>query len=324
MARPLDFETPVSRPVVVFINGEYWGLYYLKERPDAQYIADHYGCNKEEVNVIESWNGKTAYGSNGNYVEMMTWLGHADCSNDSVYQRVCRYIDIDSFIDYYCFQLFVANSDWPANNMRCWQAYDGKWRWIFFDGDYCLNSFQPMLYSTIINEENRDVSVLLFTRLLANADFRNRFYHRFGTLLTHELNSSETLRIFHSCYGDIENEVEAHFRRFGLVDYRNRFDFETRFVDIFLSIRMVSAASMVYTLFYYNNWEYLGSKSAEHVHFYPVEGERPTFLFRMARQFEDWGYVSAYFSYERFRIWNDFKESSFYQFIKRTKNDVLH
>lgn len=315
----LNFEIPASRPVVVFLNGEYWGLYFLKERPDDQYIADHFGYNKEDVNIIESWSGVAAKGNNEGFLRMMRWVMQADMTNDSVYQLACQIIDMDCFIDYYCFQLFVANTDWPDNNMRCWQAQDGKWRWIFFDGGSCFNSFPQMLYFTIFSEENQDVSTYLFTKLLTNACFREQFYQRYGTLLTNEFYTKKTHRLSDLFFNSIEDEIAAHYHRFGPVDYGDQFDFQVALLDDFLKIRIVGAAAMIYNLYYFNNWEYKGSKSGKHVRFYKSGGKRPVFLFRMAKQFKDWRYVSAYFSYERFRIRRDFKESSFHRNLKSVK-----
>ena len=308
IAKVLDMEVPASRPVVVFLNGEYWGLYFLKERPDARYIADHFGCNKNEVNVIESWFGDVTNGTSDSFQMMMEWMRQANLANDAEYQRARQMIDVDCFIDYYCFQMFVNNQDWPDNNMRCWQANDGKWRWIFFDGDYCLTSYRGVYYKTIGNENDKEASHLLLARLLDNENFRNQFYQRFATLLTHEFHSKRTQKIFKSCLRSIEEEIPAQYHRFGLEDYREQFDLQADFLSDFLDIRFVSAASMLYKLFYYNNWEYTDSKSEKNVRFYEINGKRPTFMIRMARQLKDWQYVWAYFRYERFRIKNEIKE----------------
>lgn len=314
----LDFEIPASRPVVLFLNGEYWGLYFLKERPDDRYIEDHFGYNREVVNIIESWSGVVAKGSNDGFLRMMRWVMQADIANDSVYQQVCQIIDMECFIDYYCFQLFVANADWPDNNMRCWQAQEGKWRWIFFDGGYCMASYRPMLSCTLFNDENKDVSTFLFSKLLTNACFREQFYQRFGTLLVNDFYSKETHKCFHLILESIEDEIDPNFRRFGLVDYESQYDFQVDFMDDFLTIRIASAAAMIYNLYYRNGWEYKGSRSEKQVRFYEMGGKRPTFLFRMAKQFKDWRYVSAYFSYEWFRIRRDFQES-LHRNLKRVK-----
>lgn len=319
IAKSLNFETLGTRLIILYINGEYWGLYYLKERPDDHYIADHYGCNHNNVNIIESWSGQVAKGDNKNYIQTMEWIIHADLTDNKLYAKVCQLIDIDCFIDYYCFQLFTSNADWPDNNMRCWQANEGKWRWIFFDGDFCLADYRKMLLVTLLNEDNKDVSTLLFTKLLSNEQFRDHFYQRFGTLLTHDLHPKNTQKFFKSSLNEIDKELDNHFQRFGISD-KDGFDFQMRFLDEFLSYRMVSAAAMIYQLYYYNGWEYHLSLNRKQVQFtYDPQSQKPTFLFRMAKQFRDWKYVKMYFSYRRHYFVQDIKESKLYRYLKGKK-----
>jgi hypothetical protein len=320
IANSLNFENPQSRPVILFLNGEYWGLYYLKEKPDAQFIADQFGMNKENIDIIESWSGTIADGDNQDFIKMMQWFMKSDLTNDNEYQRACSLIDVDCFIDYYCFQLFTANGDWPSNNMRCWQADNGKWRWIFFDGDECLNSYPNMLANTIINKENTDISTLVFSKLLNNEDFRDRFYARFGHLLTNEFHPKHTKEYYYSCAKSVENEIDAQFSRFGYQNLKDKYEFQLRFTEIFLSYRMVSAASMVYRLYFYNGWTFNNSATSSQKQFkYNPDSRRPTFLLRMARQFKDWKYVRMYFAYERSRIHNEMKTSKLRQSMKHSR-----
>lgn len=320
IAQSLNFKTPQSRPVVVFLNGEYWGLYFLKERPNERYIADHFGLNKENINIIESWSGIPSCGNNESFINMMKWFLHADLSKTEEYIKAQQLIDIECFIDYYCFQLFTANSDWPNNNMRCWQANDGKWRWIFFDGDCTMSEYPNMLASTLYHKENKDASTLVFTKLFGNEDFRNQFYERFGKLLTHELYPKNTKDYLYDLINDIDDELDSHFNRFGYLYQIEKFDFKTQFMDDFLSYRMVSAAAMVYRLYYHNGWRYTNSKSSSQITFkYKANKHRPVFLLNMARQFKDWKFAKCFFAYERHRTIYNMKTSKLYKSIKTTK-----
>lgn len=323
IASSLNFEKSESRPVILFLNGEYWGLYYLKERPDDQFISDHFGYDKEDVNVIESWDGKVANGHNEDFINMMRWFLRADLSNPDEYKHACNLIDIDCFIDYYCFQLFVSNYDWPSNNMRCWQTKGGKWRWIFFDGDACLTSFTNMLANTIINVENMDYSALVFTKLLMNEDFRDCFYERFGHLLTHEFDYKHTKEYFSSCMTDIETESDSHFARFSTMGQKEGFISIAHDYDEFLSIRMVGAAAMVYQFYCINNWRYNNSKARSQKTFKYDKNDKsnikPTFLLRMALQFRDWRYVNRYYNYLHFLKQKGDDPSTIHRYLKKTK-----
>ena len=320
IANALNFESPESRAVVLYINGEYWGIYYLKERPNDHYIADYFGYNKNDINVIDHWEGHAANGSNANFVQLMQWLKKADLSNHEEYDKLCKLIDIDCLIDYFCFQLFIANDDWPHNNMRCWQKGDGKWRWIFFDGDFSFDN-QKMLSKVVYNKENQDISTLLFTKLISNEDFRDLFYKRHGEMIVNELAYNSTHPFVENCFDEIHDEINAHCNRFmtasNLENYE-RMKFDT---DNFFSFRAINSAAMIYQFYYHNNWVYRLSKSKSQVKFKPQNNpNRPSFLLRMARQFHDWTYVRLFWSYERIKIRERISASKIVQYIKKKRN----
>ena len=133
-------------------------------------------------------------------------------------------------------------------------------------------------------------------------------------MLTHEFDSKITKVYFNECIAAISTEMEHHYQRFGFtVNLTNYF-------DVFLSYRMVSAASMIYSLYYYNNWRYSKSKVSSQATFkYRPNSHSPVFLFRMARQFKNWKFVKYYFAYEPFRLYYNMKTSKLYKSIKTTK-----
>ena len=75
---------------------------------------------------------------------------------------------------------------------------------------------------------------------------------------------------------------------------------------------------MMYSLFYFNNWEFRESASASQSRFkFDPNQPKPTFLLRMARQFKDWKYVKLYYKYEHLRIKAKWKSSRLFKAIKR-------
>jgi len=320
IANRLNFESPESRPVVVYINGEYWGLYYLKERPNDRYIADYYGYDKDDINIIEHWDGHAADGNNKNFLNLMQWLKKADLTDDAQYDSICKLIDIDCFIDYYCFQLYIENDDWPHNNMRCWQNGNGKWRWISFDCDLCFDN-PNMLSKVIFNLENQDISTVLFSKLLSNANFRDQFYKRHGELIINELSYNSIHPYIVENLEATQGEIASHCKRF--VCSRNPDDYEQYMnsIDQFFSFRTINSAAMIYQLYYHNNWTYRLSNSKKQAQFkFTPNSKRPTFLLRMARQFGDWSYVKLYFSYERIKFRERISASKFVQYLKKKRN----
>ena len=217
VARQLDVEVLGTRAVVVFLNGEYWGIYYLEEATDERYIEDHYGFNPDSCNIIKNWNTLDS-GDDTAWQELYDWVESADLSLAEDYDYLCSKIDMHNFIDYLVFELYSSNVDWPANNVRCWQAGDRKWRWMFFDGDGCF--FRDWdVFANIIDTSNNlgpsnATSTLFFRRLLKNRDFKEQFHSRFEDLMLHKLNYSHTAPVLAALREEIEEEVHNQSFRF--------------------------------------------------------------------------------------------------------------
>ncbi len=220
IASQLNMEALASRPVVTFLNGEYWGIYYIHERPDERYLEDHFGVDIDQVNIISSWNADTACGTNEHFLEFFHWMENADLKTSDAYAFVKTRMDVANFIDNQIFELFSENTDWPANNMRCWQLGDGKLRWFFYDGDACLywNTFNAFENSVYVGDEwwpSSTQSTLFFRKLLENDDFCHEFYYRFHELLNTVFSYSNTGPMFETIKNTLASEIPFQSARFG-------------------------------------------------------------------------------------------------------------
>jgi len=245
IARRLNLDCLASRPMVLYLNGEYWGIYYLQEKPDERYLEDHYDIDLDDINIIESWNGTHCeYGSGQSMTDLHRWIASHDLEDDENYQYVTEQIDIHNFIDYEIFEIFSANQDWPANNMRCWQTEGGLWRWIFYDGDACvyrkMPDFNPFGNATYDGDRlypSSKTATLLFRELMQNESFKHEFLNRFDQLLKSEFTYTNTKPIFDKAYSDIVEEIEPQIARFNNPESYKKWQKRINRVDDFLSGR---------------------------------------------------------------------------------------
>lgn len=218
----LNFEYPASHAVVVYLNGTYWGIYYLQERIDDHFIAENFPqLDPDSVEVVARWWGEGTKGISYDFLALINFvLGH-DLTDAAHYQRVANWMDIDNFIDYQLFQIFIANRDWPDNNIKCWREMKpgAKWRWIFHDGDGAIkvaNHKSIANAMSIAAEGPGNVrSTALFRALLRNQDFRAAFLARADALFMHaftpEIGYVRTNRVA----GEVASEVTNNIDRFG-------------------------------------------------------------------------------------------------------------
>ena len=245
IAQPLDMETLSSRPCVLFINGEYWGIYYVEEKPDERFLKDHLDVDIDQINLIKEWN-TTDYGSPVNYNALYAWMEQSNLADESQYAYVEDHIDIPNFIDYFIFEMFVENLDWPATNIRMWQEGNSKWRWIFYDGDGCLEEqgldvFANATYEGDATWPSSRRATLFFRRLLENERFKEQFAYRFNQLASTTFSYQNTKPYFDYIKQTLQSEVPNQMERFNSPSSYSTWEWYCMAViDRFLSDRPVS------------------------------------------------------------------------------------
>ena len=228
IALGMGLEAPNSRPVVLYINGEYWGIYFLQEKLDDHYLEDHFGIEPEQCNIVGGngmdndtweWSVEEESGDGSAFLQLLDWLEDADLSDSANYAYVSGLVDIDNFIEYQILETFIANNDWPANNQRCWQTGDSKWRFAFFDGDYALLQEDYDVFGNacyVMNDQwhTGGRSTLLFRRLLENNDFKMRFLARVdelcNTVFKYENTAPYLEEVIQAIRLEVPNQVERH------------------------------------------------------------------------------------------------------------------
>lgn len=180
-----------SKPCVVFLNGEYWGIYNIRERYREDYFCSHYGIDKNNIWMIDS--GADSIGgwdAWNDYNDMICFISENDMTDPENYQKANELIDMQSLIDFYCIQLYIDNNDVSFDkNIALWRSIragdgkfeDGRWRFMLYDLDGALDGFDN---DTFVDSEwwKEDFSLMdegLIISLLENQDFREQFTDTF-------------------------------------------------------------------------------------------------------------------------------------------------
>ena len=238
-----DFSTMNYIPYVLFLNGEYWGFYYLTEKYDENYIEHYYNIDKDNVVIIKQRSLEAGKPEDYDfYEEMQTFVESADMTVDENYEKACNMIDIESFIDYYAAEIYMArNADWPSANFALWRSSkisqkpyeDGKWRWMLFD----VNT--SALHSDL-EEHDTLAYVLEECSLFENLSENENFRMAFATKLREMRDNFFTLEKVETKLGEYEllmsAPMENHLQRFFGRD-NERFLHESRQVWAFACLR---------------------------------------------------------------------------------------
>lgn len=187
LAAGRDISVQASMPCVVFLNGEYWGIYNIRERYKEEYLSNHYGVSQDNVWIIDSGTA-SAGGAEAMeaYEQMIAFVSSNDMSLDENYQTACALLDVQSLIDFLCVNFYIDNTDLSfTQNMALWRTReaedngygDCRWRWMVFDVDGALNAYDSNTFSTS-EWWQEDFDLLdepLISGLMANAQFRRQF-----------------------------------------------------------------------------------------------------------------------------------------------------
>ncbi|MCA9980962.1 MAG: CotH kinase family protein [Anaerolineales bacterium] len=209
-AREMGLVAPRSRPVLLFLNGEPWGIYHLRERPDEQFLRDTYGVEKPIILNSPDTDGRETIppADRATWDALLDYAATHDLRDPAAYAYIQTQIDLGSFIDYHILQLYSANTDWPGHNYQVFRpdVPGGRWHWLVWDMDYTFGlepRFTEYPSSTAENDTFAQLfeltemgagggHTLLFRQLWANDTFRARFQTRLDELLATTL-SPETM-----------------------------------------------------------------------------------------------------------------------------------
>ncbi len=128
----MGHEAPHGRFVHLYLNGEYTGLYQLRERFDAAMLAEHRGGSEDDYEAVNG--GRAVDGSGAAWARI-------DASVDD-FETFRQWVNVEQYLDYMVLNLFAANT-WDWNPYQNWMAagpLTPTSGWVFHssDSDICL------------------------------------------------------------------------------------------------------------------------------------------------------------------------------------------
>lgn len=225
-------DTQSVRPVSVYINGVYQGLYWMHSAYDEEYFEEKYGKYDGEMVVIGS-NEMNMSGSNemenlyaGEYNEIYAKYSALDLTEDAVCRELNEAIDIENYLQYYALEIYMANQDWPFNNIQAYRyvaadggeykedtVFDGRYRYLLYDVDTTmgLGSIRESLnpeqsFETLVLLEERGYAPL-FTALMEREDCRKYFAGYVCNLLNGAYSAENVANVLEDMHQERKNEM---------------------------------------------------------------------------------------------------------------------
>lgn len=223
MTSLLDGKTSVLvqayRPVVLYINGKYYGIYNLRERIDDAFISNRQNVPKDSSNIIKI-DREVRSGTIASYDKLLNYLETHNMALSTNYEYIKTQVNVQDIADFWIAETWTTNHD--IVNTRYYQnAYfdNNRWHAIMFDMDFAMYNVNHNYFAFSTSASgmtSRGYSTTILRNLLKNKEFRALYLERIGYQLENVWNSERVLKYIDDLYKLYYPEMTRNQKRWGL------------------------------------------------------------------------------------------------------------
>lgn len=226
-------------PMIMYVNGAYWGVYDLREKVDDKDFCNYYyNAHTDSLQFLKNWGGITiAYGGNQAQTDWNNLHNYVISNNMAVqanYNYVDSLLNIKSLVDYFLLNSYCVTSDWLNWNSEWWRGTNAncskkKWRYAIWDEDA---TFHHYINYTGIPNQNADASpcdpqvlnpsppdyggnIDIWNALMANPNFQQYYILRYYDLINTGLSCQRMTFILDSMIQVITPEMQKQINLWG-------------------------------------------------------------------------------------------------------------
>lgn len=227
-----------SARCIIFANGQYWGVYSIREKPnDHDFTKYYYDQDKYDLFYLMLWGSTWAeYGGQqafDDWGELYNYIMTHNMAVQSNYNYVESKYDPTSLANYMLLNSFVVCSDWLNWNVGWWKGNNPngghkRWGYMLWDEDATFGHYinytgipaqdpyvAPCFQEDITGSSDPEGHVKVLNRLLQNPGFKQYYISRYADLLNTAFNPSNMIPILDSMADLIAPEMQKHCGRWG-------------------------------------------------------------------------------------------------------------
>ena len=132
-------------PAVLYVNGQYWGVYDMREKvDDADFFDEYYNQGENDVYMLKTWGGTWSEFGGGaaqaDWNALRAYIQSNDMGDAAAFAYVDEQYNWKSLIDYFCLNSYTVCADWLNWNTAWWRGLDPegnhkKWGYVLWDMD---------------------------------------------------------------------------------------------------------------------------------------------------------------------------------------------
>ncbi len=227
-------------PALAYVNGEYYGLYWLHESYCDKYFQYRNGKSDGEYVVLEGSDTYKSVAGDASetaaakeFNALYNKFAYKDLTVEATYTELCNLVDVENYLDYMSLNMYVANYDWPQGNYRCFRYYaaegeaygsgekDGRWRFLMHDADVGFGTYQSTddagaarndLKEVLTNPDSKRYAPLLAS-LLKREDCRDYFINKMLDYMNGALSYENVCRVLDEMCAERDTELTYYYER---------------------------------------------------------------------------------------------------------------
>jgi len=227
MENKIDLDLQSSKLVSVYINGAYWGVYYIRDRVNVNYLKTHHPkVNRDDIdmlkNPLSSYASAPKAGDSIAYGALAQYMMNNDLNIPANYDYVSNLVDVDELMNYTMSHIYYNARDWAGNNCLSWRprSNGGKWRWVSYDldsylanpaGNHLFDNF--WLNATPTSWKHAEPICAPYIRMIENDAYKYEFSQKMYTLIHTIWNPNNVLPVYNELMNEMDQEIQADIAR---------------------------------------------------------------------------------------------------------------
>lgn len=216
------------RPVTVYINGSYFGLYELREKLDEEFFKEVDDADKDSIDILSqsAWNGYTlrsVYGAPvDTFVNRYVQFYNLDPASPNYWNLADSYFDLIYYTDYIIAESWMGNTDWPGNNIKIYRSNktDFRYRFCTIDMELAMAPYEwEDCYfdhiSYMLGQSTDNPYINIWLKSIQNNRYHDYFINRFADVMNTEYLQDRLLSLEDDFFNQMTVEMQKEYLRWG-------------------------------------------------------------------------------------------------------------
>lgn len=215
------------RPISVYINGEYFGLYELREKFNKEYFEEHDKAKKDSIEILSlsyfyNLVLRAVEGDVDNFFNSYNQFLLLNYSDTNYWDEADQFFDLTHYTDYIIGESWMGNVDWPQNNIKIYRSdkTNQRWRFALIDLELSLNpngwtDCQQNHIRYMLDRDPGIPYINIWLRSILNQRYKNYFINRFADLMNTSYKNDIILNKEQEFYLSMYQEMYNEYDRWG-------------------------------------------------------------------------------------------------------------